>query len=122
MTNRAITISAKSRDKKPFPIEVKVRMEAAAEMGQNRCLEGRTEPSKCHQSGSENTATPSMAKIGVVIGCHHLFAVTQYAAVIILFLQYQEKLAGLNILNIMKIFCQSESRTRDKAKGENHWI
>ena len=75
MTNRAITISAKSRDKKPFPIEVKVRMEAAAEMGQNRCLEGRTEPSMCHQRGSENTATPSMAKIGVVIGCHHLFAV-----------------------------------------------
>ena len=81
MTNRAITISAKSRDKKPFPIEVKVRMEAAAEMGQNRCLEGRTaiqwrtEPSMCHLSGSENTATPSMAKIGVVITCHHLFAV-----------------------------------------------
>ena len=70
-----------------------------------------------HQSGSENTATPSMAKIGVVISCHHLFAVdAQLHTVHGSVLQYQDKLAGLNILNIMKIFCQSESRTRDKAK------
>ena len=75
----------------------------------------------CHQSGSENTATPSMAKIGVVIGCHHLFAVdaqlhTVHGSDNPFFSQYQDKLTGLNILNIIKIFCQSESRTRDKAK------
>ena len=82
MTNRAITISAKSSDKKPFPIEVK--MEAAwLKWGKTGVLEAQKreeEPLRCDQIGSENTAKPSaMATIRMVISCHHLFAVDAHS-------------------------------------------